>query len=90
MRDTEETRETEAGQVQQDPRVTRDLLETRDCRVSQDQGGREEGRGSEVRWDRRVRRDDQRCRARSDLGDSRDLLGLKVGLIYHSTSFDQP
>ena len=78
MRDREETRETEAGQGQQDRRVTRDLLETRDCRVSRAPGGREEGRESEVRWVRRARRAEQRCRARLDLGDCRDLPGLKV------------
>ena len=45
MRDREEIRETEAGLGQQDRRVTRDLLETRDYRVSRAPGGREEGRG---------------------------------------------
>ena len=77
----EETRETEAGRGQQGRRVTREHLETRDCRVSLDPRGREEGRGSEVRWVRRARRAEQQCRARLDREDFRDLPGLKVGLI---------
>ena len=75
----EETREKEAGRGQQDRRVIRDHLETRDCRVSRAPGGREEGRESEVRWVRRAKRAEQRCRARLDRGDCRDLPGLKVG-----------
>ena len=79
MRDTEETRETEVGQGQLDPRVTKDLLETRDCQVRQDPGEREEGRECEVRWDRRGRRAEQLYRARSDHGDCRDLRVLRAG-----------
>ena len=80
MRGSEDRREREDVLAQQEVRGSRGLQETRDCQVSQDPWVREEGRECEVPWDRRERRADQLCQARSDHEDCRDLLDLKAGL----------